>query len=110
MNHLLEVCFVASTLTRGINAFCRRAVSGVDAKGISVELPITGNAVPMPDADQQNSLIVSVAGDGSLYFGADPISAAALAEKIQGGLFDPIKRNFMLRRTLVPCMPTGWKF
>jgi biopolymer transport protein ExbD/biopolymer transport protein TolR len=55
-------------------------------KGISVELAPTGNAAPMPDADNENSLIVTVTGNGSEYFGIDPITPAALAEKITGRL------------------------
>ena len=67
-------------------------------KGISVELPLTGNAVPMPDADQEDSLIVSVTADGSVYFGANPISLAVLAEKIKGGLSDGVRRAHATRR------------
>ena len=55
-------------------------------KGISVRLPVTSNAVSMPDADQEGALIVSVTDDGSVYLGVDPISPAALAEKVTGGL------------------------
>jgi hypothetical protein len=55
-------------------------------KGISVELPVTSNAVAMPDADKEDALIVSVTDSGSVYFGVNPISPAALAEKVKGGL------------------------
>jgi biopolymer transport protein ExbD/biopolymer transport protein TolR len=55
-------------------------------KGISVELPATSNAVSMPDADSEDSLIVTVTHNGSLYFGINPIAPAALAEKVKGSL------------------------
>ena len=50
-------------------------------KGISVELAVTHNAVAMPDADKEGALIVAVTHSGSVYFGIDPITPAALAEK-----------------------------
>src|SRR5208282_4917669 len=116
MNHSLEVCLVALTLTTGItpavaaqssvatpanSSFAgtwegtmnnllgtEAAVPAAQAmrKGISVELPVTSNAVPMPDADQENSLIVSVTDDGSVYFGVNPINPASLTEKVKDSL------------------------
>jgi biopolymer transport protein ExbD len=50
-------------------------------KGVSVELAVTHNAVAMPDADKDGSLIVAITHSGSVYFGIDPITPAALAEK-----------------------------
>ena len=50
-------------------------------KGVSVELAVTRNAVAMPDADNEGALIVAVTHSGSVYFGIDPITPAALAEK-----------------------------
>jgi biopolymer transport protein TolR len=52
-------------------------------KGISVELALTGNAAPMPDADNEDSLIVTVTGNGSVYFGIDPITPTALEERVR---------------------------
>ena len=108
MNNLLGVCLIALTLPTGItpsiaaqsqvtapeNSFARtwRGYGATPAKGqamrkgISVELPVTSSAVPMPDADQEDSLIVSVTDDGSVYFGVDPISPSALAENVKRGL------------------------
>jgi biopolymer transport protein ExbD len=50
-------------------------------KGVSVELAVTRNAVAMPDADNEDALIVAVTHSGSVYLGIDPITPAALAEK-----------------------------
>jgi biopolymer transport protein TolR len=52
-------------------------------KGISVDLPITRNGMPMPDADKENSLIVTVTEDGSVYFGTGRISPASLPDRIK---------------------------
>ena len=50
-------------------------------KGVSVEMAVTHNAIAMPDADNEGALIVAVTHKGSVYFGIDPITPAALAEK-----------------------------
>ena len=54
-------------------------------KGVSVQLAVTHNAVAMPDAEKEDSLIVAVTHDGRVYLGIDPITPAALAE--ERGLF-----------------------
>src|SRR5215469_10912446 len=41
--------------------------------GISIQMPVTGNAVPMPEADQQDALVVTVTGDGSPYLGINQV-------------------------------------
>ena len=64
-------------------------------KGISVELAVTNNAVAMPDADKEDSLIVAVTYNGSVYFGIDPITPAALAEK--HGLFSRVEEKLYIK-------------
>ncbi|HMH08013.1 MAG TPA: biopolymer transporter ExbD [Terriglobales bacterium] len=87
MNHLLEVCLISVTLAPGITpSVAAQSPAQAMRKGISVELPVTTHAVPMPDADQENSLIVSVTEDGDVYLGVNLIGPAALAEKVKGGL------------------------
>jgi biopolymer transport protein ExbD len=54
-------------------------------KGVHVVLAVTRNAVAMPDADKEDAIVVAVTHNGSVYFGIDPITPAALAEK--HGLF-----------------------
>lgn len=55
-------------------------------KGISVELAPTSSAVPVPDADKQDALIITVTDTGRLYFGIDPVAPGSLAEKLKGRL------------------------
>ena len=113
MNRLLEVCLITLALTtitphvaaqspvvlasfslaggwgRSMNLIESAATalpSQAMQKGISVELPVTSNAVPMPDAAQENSLIVSITDEGSVYLGIDPITPAALAERVEDKL------------------------
>ena len=51
-------------------------------KGVSVDLVPTSSAKPAPDADQSNAWIVSVSADGRLWFGATPVTADTLANKM----------------------------
>ena len=55
-------------------------------QGISVQLAPTSNAAPMPDADDEGALIVTVTDNGSVYVGIDLTTPTALAEKLQGRL------------------------
>ncbi len=52
-------------------------------KGISVELARTSSAVPVPDADNHEALIIAVTDGGGLYLGIDPVTPEALAEKLK---------------------------
>src|SRR5260370_6566652 len=49
-------------------------------RGVRVQMPVTSNATSMPDADQNDAWVVTVAADGSLYFGADAMTLDALAD------------------------------
>jgi biopolymer transport protein ExbD len=55
-------------------------------KGVSVDLPQTSNAVKVPEADNQNALILTVTANGSAYFGVTPIVPDALAQGIKKDL------------------------
>src|ERR1700730_14208002 len=52
-------------------------------KGISVELASTSSAAPVPDADKQDALIVTVTETGKLYFGIEPVTPDSVAERIK---------------------------
>ena len=49
-------------------------------RGVSVQMPVTSNATSAPDADQNDAWVVAVTSDGSLYFGADPMTREGLAD------------------------------
>jgi biopolymer transport protein ExbD/biopolymer transport protein TolR len=66
-------------------------------KGISVQLPVASNAVAMPDADQEDSLIVTITDEGSVYLGVDPISPAALAENVRRGLTNRAEKKLFIK-------------
>lgn len=55
-------------------------------QGISVELATTSSAVPVPDADNPDALIVTVTDTGKLYVGIDPVPDGSLAETLKNRL------------------------
>jgi biopolymer transport protein ExbD len=60
-----------------------RSTAQAMQKGISVELAPTSSAVPVPDADTQDALIITVTDTGRLYFGLDPVTPGSLVEKLK---------------------------
>ena len=92
MNYLLEVCLLAVALAASIPSAPQAM-----RKGISVELPPTSHAVPMPDADEADSLIVSVTNDGRVYFGVDQVSPASLSEKVKGRLSNRAEKQLYIK-------------
>jgi len=56
-------------------------------RGISVEMAVSGNAAPMPDADSENAFIVTVTGDGTIYFGVNRIALSKLKDKVRSTPF-----------------------
>jgi biopolymer transport protein ExbD len=51
--------------------------------GVSVQLPVTGNAVAVPKADNQEALVVALTADGTTYLGVDRLATSALAERVK---------------------------
>lgn len=82
MNRILEVCLVAITLVTNLTP-ASHAQSPALQKGISVQMPSTSTAVPMPEADNEDAWIVSVTADGSLYFGINPVTPVGLVEQMK---------------------------
>jgi biopolymer transport protein TolR len=122
MNQLLEVCLLTVTLAIRMNPSVAAAFwvaaplnSGFEAgsgkgregkiravpqeleSGISVELPATRNAAAMPGADQEDALMITVAEDGSVYIGENPVSSAALVEEVKTRLSNPTDKKLYLK-------------
>jgi len=51
--------------------------------GVSVQLPVTGNAVAVPKADNQDALVVALTADGRTYLGVDRLATSALADRVK---------------------------
>jgi biopolymer transport protein ExbD len=114
MNYLLEVCLVALTFANGITPSSVAQASAATPenssqtephvivaqtkqKGISVELPVAANAVPVPKAENDASLIVTVTYNGSVYLGVNPISPAELAEKVRSALSSKAEKTLYIK-------------
>ena len=76
MNYLLSVCLIAFTIANHMPAAF--AQSPAMRQGVSVQMAVTSNATPMPEADNNDAWIVTITADGSLYFGIDPVDADGL--------------------------------
>ena len=51
--------------------------------GVSVQLPVTGSAVAVPKADNQDALVVALTADGAAYLGVERLAASALAGRVK---------------------------
>jgi biopolymer transport protein ExbD len=88
MKYVLEVCLIA--FVAGSLALVSGAQTPAMQTGISVEMVPTRNASPMPNADREDAFIVSVAANGAVYLGVNPISLPQLGEKTRS---TPFKRD-----------------
>lgn len=78
MKYLLSVCLIALAVT---NAAVAQAP--VNTEGVSVQMAASNNAVAFPAADKQDAWVITVTGDGRLFFGVKPVSEASLAEQMK---------------------------
>src|SRR5246127_960340 len=62
-------------------------------KGVSVDMAKVNNPVPMPDADKEDALLVSVMRDGKIYFGTDAVTADALTQKVKDRLANRVDKR-----------------
>jgi biopolymer transport protein ExbD len=85
---LKRVWTVALLAVLTMTAAVSRSSGQAMQQGISVELATTTSAVPVPDADNSDALLVTVTDTGKLYFGIDPVGPGSLAEKLKGSLSD----------------------
>lgn len=90
MNYLLAVCLPAITLAATQAAMVAQSATPASTPemqtlqpGISVAQPIAKHAVPIPDADRADALIVTITAEGRAYLGIDPVDPANLPARIQ---------------------------
>src|SRR5687767_12874568 len=55
-------------------------------RGVSVQMPVTRNAVAVPAADAQDALVVALMADGTVYLRADRLPTPALADRVRNTL------------------------
>jgi biopolymer transport protein ExbD/biopolymer transport protein TolR len=66
-------------------------------KGVSVDMAKVNNPVPMPDADKEDALLVSVMRDGKIYFGTDVVTADSLTEKVKDRLANRVDKRVFIK-------------
>ena len=80
-------CLRHMSLIAGIaaGAIAPQAVAQIPPlqKGVSVQMAVTNNATPMPEADSQGAWIVAVTTPGQIYFGTQAVTAEQLSEEMK---------------------------
>jgi biopolymer transport protein ExbD len=79
MKYVLEVCLIAVALISSQPITAAQTMQ----KGVSVDMAVTSNAVPVPDADNEGAWIVTVSENGGLYFRTDAVTADGLTEQMR---------------------------
>jgi biopolymer transport protein ExbD len=65
-------------------------------KGVSVQMPVTANAVAMPDADMADSLVVAVTFRGTVYLEVTTVTPVQVSGKVKEQLTgSPGKRVYL---------------
>jgi biopolymer transport protein ExbD len=82
MKNSLEVCLIALALATSGMPFAS-AQSAPMQRGVSVQLAVTNNATPMPEADNEGAWVVTVTAESAIYFGANPVAPARLADEMK---------------------------
>jgi len=49
-------------------------------KAVSVKMPVSNQAIEMPDAEDENATVVAVTADGNLYLGTRPVQLSDLGK------------------------------
>jgi biopolymer transport protein ExbD len=66
-------------------------------EGISLPMPVTMNAVTMPDADMAGSLIVSVTSRGAVFLEVTRVTPAQLSETLKADLLGHPEKKVYLK-------------
>ena len=64
---------------------------------VNIDLAKTDNPINMPDADKEDSIVVAVTRDGTVYLGQDKIDPAQLGAKIRDKLTDKPGKQIFVR-------------
>src|SRR5579859_8032078 len=66
-------------------------------KGVSVDMAKVNNPTPMPDADKEDALLLTVMRDGQIFFGTDRVSADELSNKVKDRLANRVDKRVFIR-------------
>ena len=85
MNRRLEACLVSLIAAAIPGVMFAQQSGGIVPlqRGVSVQMPVTSNAVAVPNADTEDALVVALTADGTAYLRADRLPTFALAERVR---------------------------
>ena len=85
MNRRFDACLVSLMMAAIPGAVVAQQAGGSVPlhRGVSVQMPVTRNAVAVPNADTQDALVVALTADGTTYLRADPLPTPALADRVR---------------------------
>jgi biopolymer transport protein TolR len=66
-------------------------------KGVSVDLAKTDNPSQMPDADKEDSLLVAIMKDGTVFFGNEKTTADQLSTKVKDKLANKTDKRVFVK-------------
>ena len=66
-------------------------------KGVSVDMAKVNSPEPMPDADKEDALLISVMRDGKIYFGSDRVEADQLTQKVKDRLANKVDKRVFIK-------------
>ena len=84
MTRTMEACLVSLVMVAVAGAVFAQQSGGNVAlqRGVSVQMPVTRNAVAVPNADGQDALVVALTADGTAYLRGDRLATPALADRV----------------------------
>jgi biopolymer transport protein ExbD len=82
MNRILPVYLVSLMMAAVPGALFAQSGATLPQRGVSVQLPLTSNAVAIPDVDNEDALVVALTADGSAYLSGERLAIPALADRV----------------------------
>jgi len=66
-------------------------------KGVSVDMAKVNSPAPMPDADKEDALLISIMRDGKVYFGSDRVDPDQLTQKVKDRLANKVDKRVFIK-------------
>ncbi len=66
-------------------------------KGVSVDMAKVNSPTPMPDADKEDALLISIMRDGKIYFGSDRVEPDQLTQKVKDRLSNKVDKRVFIK-------------
>jgi biopolymer transport protein ExbD len=92
MNRMLGVCLVAVSLYASTTPAAGQTAAPALQKGVSVQMAVTHGAVPVPGADEEKAVIVTVTREARAFLGVEPIHVSALTATLETRLANETKK------------------